>query len=264
MHLHEAVGEQHDRHVDASQQRIGRPAQHAHQPAGPCPRTRGRVTGRSKILTVVEHDGDPFPLLGRVDEVAFEQGIDRGDRLVSVAWPVGGVAHPFGEPLHHRPQTGSIGAGERPETLPHVVAEHDVPAAEEFAGQKIRCGAPAGRRLAVGGAERHEITDIAMYQEDATRAGEIRISEPFCPRRTPCRQGRRWAVDQGRAQLRGGQLRGGQLRGGQLRGGRLLCVRGNVCHGRRLPEWFRLSPTSASSARCPTPCRRPSRRRSPA
>ena len=187
MHLHEAVGEQHDRHVDASQQRIGRPAQHTHQPASPCPRTRSRVTGRSKILTVVEHDGDPFPLLGRVDEVAFEQGVDGRDRLIGITRPGGGVAEPFREPLRHRPQATGIGARQRPQALAHIVGEHDVPAAKQLPREKIRHRAPAGGRQGSRRPQRNEVADIAVQQKHATCAGEIRIAKPFCPRRTPGR-----------------------------------------------------------------------------
>ena len=185
MQFGKTVGEQHDRHVHPPEQRIGRPRHDPHEPASTGASTGCGITRRREILAVIEHHGNPLSLLGRVDEVAFEQGIDRRDRLIGIAWPVGGVAHPLGEPLRHRSEPVGVGPGQRPQPLSHVIRKHDVPTAKQLPRQKIGHRTPAGRRLALRRSERHEIADIAVQQKHAARTGEIGVAEPFRPRRAP-------------------------------------------------------------------------------
>ena len=190
MHFRDRVGEQHHCHVHAAQQRVRRPAEHPHEPAGGASRT-GLAIGH-QILSVVEYDRDPLPLLGRVDQVAFQDRVDSRDSLIGVAGPRGGVANPLGEPLGHRPQPIRVGAGERPQPLADVVGQHDVPAAEHLTGQKVG-NRPPGRRISSRAVDarrrdRHEVANIAVYQEDAARPGEIRVAEPLGPGRAPVGQ----------------------------------------------------------------------------
>jgi hypothetical protein len=82
MDLGKVVRQQHDCGVDSAKKRVGRPRHDPHKSARARSDARRSISSRNEILPVVEHNGDPLPLFGRVEEVALEQGIDRGDRLV--------------------------------------------------------------------------------------------------------------------------------------------------------------------------------------
>jgi hypothetical protein len=85
MNLGEVLGDKHNRHVHPPEQRVGGPAQDPHEPGRRRPRPR--LTSRHEVRRVVEHHGDPLPLVGRVDEISLEQRVERGNRRVGIPWP---------------------------------------------------------------------------------------------------------------------------------------------------------------------------------
>ena len=185
--LGERIGEEDDGNIDAPQERIGGPGEQPHQPSGP-PLHRGAgLAGRREILGVVEDDRDPLPLLGWVDEIAFEELIDDTDRLIGVTRPVGSVAEPVGQPGDHVAVPVGVGAGQRPQPLADVVGQDDIPATEDLAAEEVGHSSPC-RFGSLGWRERHEIADVPMEDEHATGAGQIGIAQTLRPARAPIGQ----------------------------------------------------------------------------
>ena len=112
-------------------------AKKPHQPRRVAAGQRVQVAGRDEVLGVVEDQSDALPLAGLLDQVALDECIQAQQQLVRVARPGDRLAPARREKLHHRLQPLRVAAGHRPQAAAQVVAEHDVPLAEDLLAQEL-------------------------------------------------------------------------------------------------------------------------------
>ena len=166
----QAVDDQAERHVDLLDQRVLGPAQEADQPRGLAAGQRIQIAGRDEVFGIGEEHGHALPRC-RVDQVPLDQAVQQQEHGVGVAGPIAGLSPAGGKLLLHGPQPLGVASGLRPQPLAQVVAQHQVPAAEDLRGEELRQAAIRVLR-AVRAAD--QVVHVAVQNEEAGRAGEIR------------------------------------------------------------------------------------------
>ena len=182
--LDQLVDHQHERRIDALDQRILGPGQKPHQARRLSLGKAIEVARGHEKLRVLEEQGDALATGRLFEQISLDERLQAEEHLFWIARP-GRRFSPAGHQiLRHQLQPLRIVRGQRPQTAAQVVAQHEVPASEDLAHEEI--GEPD---VAICGTLRkpHQIVHVAMQHEHASRAGEVEIGQLLRPRRIPIR-----------------------------------------------------------------------------
>ncbi len=107
-------------------------------------------------------------------DVLLEELIDERQDGIGILGPAPGLADPFRDRSEHLAQPLAVGACGHPQPVAEVVHQDDVPVAEELGRQEVRHRSIRTRLARV---QADQVIDVAVKDEQASRAGEVLVGE---------------------------------------------------------------------------------------